>query len=96
MLSNVRGEPSYLAEMQKAQGQTPRPETKMPPIGNFAPPPSVGKENKKRRGGAGSHITGGASSSIVADTASVAGNQSNRNGGMQGGNIAKVSQAPLQ
>ncbi|KAI4091009.1 MAG: hypothetical protein LQ344_004390 [Seirophora lacunosa] len=60
MVSNVRGEPSYIAGMQTAQSQTPKPEMRMPPVGNFAPPLSVGKENKKRRGGAGSQITGGA------------------------------------
>ncbi|KAL8842559.1 MAG: hypothetical protein Q9170_000513 [Blastenia crenularia] len=60
IISNVRGEPSYIAGMQHAQSQTPKPETRMPPVGNFAPPTSVGKENKKRRGGAGSQITGGA------------------------------------
>ncbi|KAL9598928.1 MAG: hypothetical protein Q9219_004194 [cf. Caloplaca sp. 3 TL-2023] len=59
IISNVRGESSYIAGMQTAQSQTPKPEMRMPPVGNFAPP-SVGKENKKRRGGAGSHITGGA------------------------------------
>ncbi|KAL8909391.1 MAG: hypothetical protein Q9207_000226 [Kuettlingeria erythrocarpa] len=59
-ISNVRGEPSYIAGMQTAQSQTPKPEIRFPPVGNFAPPPSVGKENKKRRGGAGSQMTGGA------------------------------------
>ncbi|KAL8766015.1 MAG: hypothetical protein Q9209_007104 [Squamulea sp. 1 TL-2023] len=60
MLSRVRGEPSYINGMAANQSQTPKPELRMPPVGNFAPPPSVGKDNKKRRGGAGSHITGGA------------------------------------
>ncbi|KAL9020586.1 MAG: hypothetical protein Q9185_002172 [Variospora sp. 1 TL-2023] len=60
MVSNVRGEPSYIAGMQNIQSQTPKPEMRMPPVGNFAPPLSVGKENKKRRGGAGSQVTGGA------------------------------------
>ncbi|KAI4171456.1 MAG: hypothetical protein LQ343_004194 [Gyalolechia ehrenbergii] len=60
IISNVRGEPSYIAGMQTAQSQTPKSEMRMPPVGNFAPPTSVGKENKKRRGGAGSQITGGA------------------------------------
>lgn len=59
-LSNVRGEASYGNGMPIAQSQTPKPEMRMPPVGNFAPPPSVGKESKKRRGGAGSQITGGA------------------------------------
>ncbi|KAL8704550.1 MAG: hypothetical protein Q9201_002285 [Fulgogasparrea decipioides] len=60
MLSNVRGEASYINGMPTAQSHTPKPEMRMPPVGNFAPPPSVGKDNKKRRGGAGSQITGGA------------------------------------
>ncbi|KAL9028473.1 MAG: hypothetical protein Q9196_003163 [Gyalolechia fulgens] len=60
IISNVRGEPSYIAGIQTAQSQTPKSEMRMPPVGNFAPPTSVGKENKKRRGGAGSQITGGA------------------------------------
>ncbi|KAL8688268.1 MAG: hypothetical protein Q9218_005778 [Villophora microphyllina] len=59
-LNNVRGEAAYGNGMPTAQSQTPKPEMRMPPVGNFAPPPSVGKENKKRRGGAGSQITGGA------------------------------------
>ncbi|MCJ1249064.1 Transcriptional regulatory protein sin3 [Trapelia coarctata] len=68
MLSNVRGDPSYIAGIQQnLQAHTPRPETKMPPIGNFAPPPSAGKENKKRRGGAGSQVTIGASGSAGLD-----------------------------
>ena len=60
VVSNTRGEPSYAQGQLPVQAHTPRPEMKMPPVGNFAPPPSVGKENKKRRGGAGSQVTGGA------------------------------------
>lgn len=60
MLSHVRGEPAYVNGMAATQSQTPKPEMRMPPVGNFAPPPSVGKDNKKRRGGAGSQLTGGA------------------------------------
>ncbi|KAL8994455.1 MAG: hypothetical protein Q9169_005579 [Polycauliona sp. 2 TL-2023] len=60
MLSHVRGEAAYINGMTANQSQTPKPEMRMPPLGNFAPPPSVGKDNKKRRGGAGSQITGGA------------------------------------
>ncbi|KAL8972224.1 MAG: hypothetical protein Q9183_000663 [Haloplaca sp. 2 TL-2023] len=58
-LSHARGD-AYGNGVQAAQSQTPKPEMRMPPVGNFAPPPSVGKESKKRRGGAGSQITGGA------------------------------------
>ena len=59
-ISNMRGESSYAPGQLPVQAHTPRPEVKMPPVGNFAPPPSAGKENKKRRGGAGSQVTGGA------------------------------------
>ncbi|MCJ1377531.1 Transcriptional regulatory protein sin3 [Xylographa soralifera] len=86
MLSNVRGEPSYMAGMPNAQAHTPRPETKMPPMGNFAPPPSVGKENKKRRGGAGTQITVGASGSAGLDAGPISGSSRNA---VQGGNAAK-------
>jgi paired amphipathic helix protein Sin3a len=86
MLSNVRGDPAYVAGMQQnLQAHTPRPETKMPPIGNFAPPPSAGKENKKRRGGAGAQVTIGASGSTGLDGTS----NYNRNPA-QAGNTAKV------
>ncbi|MCJ1395289.1 Transcriptional regulatory protein sin3 [Xylographa bjoerkii] len=86
MLSNVRGEPSYMAGMPNAQAHTPRPETKMPPMGNFAPPPSVGKENKKRRGGAGTQVTVGASGSTGLDAGPISGSSRNA---VQGGNAAK-------
>lgn len=95
MLSNVRGEPNYLAGGPNAPAQTPRSDIKMPPVGNFAPPPSAGKENKKRRGGAGSQITGGAAAqaaSMLADAGSGAGlGQGGRGLGSQGGNANKVS-----
>ena len=91
MLSNVRGESNYIAGTQTMQAQTPRPEMKMPPVGNFAPPPSVGKENKKRRGGPGSQITGGAASAMTLEHGSVAVNQANRTGSVQVGNANKVS-----
>ena len=88
MLSNVRGDPSFVTGIQPTQAQTPRPDTKMPPMGNFAPPPSVGKENKKRKGGPGSQITGGAASS---DIGSLGINQNVRMSAMQNsGNAAKV------
>ena len=80
MLSNVRTEYS-----QHAQVQTPRPEMKMPPVGNFAPP-SATKENKKRRGGPGSQMTGGA----AAIDPGVGPSVTNRNGAGRG-NTNKVS-----
>lgn len=58
-LNNLRGDPSYISSMHPSQSQTPKPEMRMPPVGNFAPPSSAGKDNKKRRGGAGTQITVG-------------------------------------
>ena len=89
MLSNVRGDAAYLAGVTTNQAQTPRPEMKMPPVGNFAPPPSVGKENKKRRGGAGSQMTGGAA---APDAAPGPSRENNKSSGMRGGTSNKVSE----
>lgn len=89
IISNVRGEPSYIAGMQTAQSQTPKSEMRMPPVGNFAPPTSVGKENKKRRGGAGSQITGGA----AAVEPSTSTNQV-KTSAMRGGPSNKVGNSP--
>lgn len=80
-LSNVRGEASYGNGMPTTQSQTPKPEMRMPPVGNFAPPPSVGKDNKKRRGGAGSQITGGAAALDSAALANLPVKTSNIRGG---------------
>ena len=89
MLSNVRGDTGYLAGISSNQTHTPKPEMKMPPVGNFAPPPSAGKENKKRRGGAGSQMTVGAG---VAEPVSGTANQNNRNGAIRGATANKVSE----
>ena len=62
---------------------TPKPD-KMPPIGNFAPPSSVSKDNRKRRGGAGSQHTIGAPAPAGPDIGSSRAN-------LQGGAAAKVS-----
>ena len=88
MLSNVRGDTGYLAGISSNQTHTPKPEMKMPPVGNFAPPPSAGKESKKRRGGAGSQMTGGAG---VPEPVSASTNQNNRNGAIRGATANKVS-----
>lgn len=85
MSSSIRNEPPY-AGPPHAQVQTPRPEIKMPPVGNFAPP-SVGKDNKKRRGGPGSQVTGGAA---APDSTVNLGSQINRNG-VRGAPVNKVS-----
>ena len=92
MLSNVRGDTAYIANMPSLQTQTPRPETKMPPIGNFAPPPSAGKDNKKRRGGAGAQITIGTSAPAGLDVGSTI---NGRNGNVQNGNASKVCPSPF-
>ncbi|KAI9662303.1 MAG: Transcriptional regulatory protein sin3 [Bathelium mastoideum] len=50
MLSNLR-EPVYGAGQQPQMHQTPRIEqTKLPPMGNFAPTPTASKDNKRKRG----------------------------------------------
>ncbi|KAI9680103.1 MAG: Transcriptional regulatory protein sin3 [Caeruleum heppii] len=63
VMSNTRGESGYTAgSLSTASAQqTPGPhrsDMKMPPVGNFAPPPSTGKEGKKRRPGAASQTAG--------------------------------------
>ncbi|KIW99358.1 uncharacterized protein Z518_11346 [Rhinocladiella mackenziei CBS 650.93] len=47
--SNVRGEPNYTSG-SVPQAQTPRPASKMPPMGQFDPP-TTSKDSKKRRAG---------------------------------------------
>ncbi|KAI9780031.1 MAG: Transcriptional regulatory protein sin3 [Peltula sp. TS41687] len=79
MLSNVRGEPVGLGATPTGppSQQTPGPqrsEMKMPPVGNFAHPPSATKDTSKRRRGGPVPTAGVTSSSQVAmalaDTAS--------------------------
>ncbi|KAL1296692.1 hypothetical protein AAFC00_000168 [Neodothiora populina] len=48
MMSNVRNEPFYTPTAQPHQ--TPRTEHRLPPVGNFAPTPTVNKDNKRKRG----------------------------------------------
>jgi paired amphipathic helix protein Sin3a len=85
MISNVRGD--YVSG-QIAQAQTPRPTTKMPPMGQFDPP-STSKENKKRRGNLGvqSSSQPGPSSSMDG----IGTGQTGRGGAIQMGNVNKVS-----
>ena len=79
--SNIRSEASYINNMPSIQ--TPKPDPKLPPVGHFAPLQSSSKDNKKRRGGAGSQVTvGGAAGAGQA----VSGSRTNN----QGGNAAKV------
>lgn len=90
MLSNVRGDGGYPAGISSNQAHTPKPEMKMPPVGNFAPPPSAGKENKKRKGGPSSQMT------VGPDLVFGPGNQNNRAGGIRGTTSNKVSEEPLE
>ncbi|KAF2100142.1 hypothetical protein NA57DRAFT_17396, partial [Rhizodiscina lignyota] len=49
MLSNMRNDPAYVAAMPQ-QLHTPRQDqTRMPPLGNFAPTPNTGRETKRKR-----------------------------------------------
>ena len=85
MISNVRGD---YAAGQIAQAQTPRPTTKMPPMGQFDPP-STSKENKKRRGGLGVQPSTQAGPSNSLDVMGIG--QTGRGGAVQMGNVNKVS-----
>jgi paired amphipathic helix protein Sin3a len=85
MISNVRGD---YAAGQISQAQTPRPTTKMPPMGQFDPP-STSKENKKRRGGLGILSSqAGPPSSLDA----IGPGPGGRGGTVQMGNVNKVSE----
>jgi hypothetical protein len=86
MISNVRGD---YAAGQIAQAQTPRPTTKMPPMGQFDPP-STSKENKKRRGGLGVQPSTQAGLSSSLDAMGIG--QAGRGSAVQMGNVNKVSQ----
>jgi paired amphipathic helix protein Sin3a len=85
MISNVRGD---YAAGQIAQAQTPRPTTKMPPMGQFDPP-STSKENKKRRGGLSVQPSTQAGPSSSLDVMGMG--QPGRGGAIQMGNVNKVS-----
>ena len=72
LMSNARGEPAPAAPGPATPGgQTvsggQRAEAKMPPVGNFAPPPSASKESRKRRApGAGPAAPAGSTSTPAA------------------------------
>ncbi|KAG8527161.1 uncharacterized protein KY384_008591 [Bacidia gigantensis] len=87
--SNMRGGNEYSAGAPRAQVSTPRPagDYKFPPMGTFAPP-SVGKDNKKRRGGAGSQMTG---SVAAPDVSAVSNSRNQRN--VNGNKRSKAEQA---
>jgi paired amphipathic helix protein Sin3a len=78
--SNLRGEPGY-AGAGLPQAQTPRPATKMPPMGQFDPP-STSKDNKKRRGAPATASASAVESGL---------GQSSRGIPVQVGNANKVS-----
>jgi paired amphipathic helix protein Sin3a len=84
--SDVRGEPGY-ASAAIPQAQTPRPASKMPPMGQFDPP-STSKDNKKRRGGPGG-ATSNPTSAPAALDASLP--HASRTAPVQVGNASKVS-----
>ncbi|MCJ1313047.1 Transcriptional regulatory protein sin3 [Agyrium rufum] len=79
VLSNVRGDNQYNASQQTVQRQDP----KMPPMGNFGPPPSASKDNRKRRGGAGTQVTRAAENGVPEPTPGPS------RSAPQGGNAAK-------
>ncbi|EXJ93677.1 hypothetical protein A1O1_02069 [Capronia coronata CBS 617.96] len=95
--SNVRNEPPYTAGTMP-QAQTPRPTSKMPPMGQFDPP-STSKDNKKRRGGPGASLVNQPSAQQPSGEASL---QNNRAGPVQVGNankrpkLANQRQAPAE
>ena len=89
MISNVRAD---YAPGQIAQAQTPRPTTKMPPMGQFDPP-STSKENKKRRGGLGIQTSAQVGPSGSLDVGGPG--QAGRGGAVQMGNVNKVSEWSL-
>ncbi|KAL8816363.1 MAG: hypothetical protein Q9223_004612 [Gallowayella weberi] len=66
MLNHVRGDTIYANGVPATKSQTPKPEMRMPPVGNFAPPSSAGKDNKKRR----SQIPGGTAAVDLSSSAS--------------------------
>lgn len=84
--SNVRGDPGYTAG-SIPQAQTPRPTSKMPPMGQFDPP-STSKDNKKRRGGPAASLI---NQSAVAAASDANLSQGTRAGPVQVGNASKVS-----
>lgn len=84
--SDVRGEPGY-ASAAIPQAQTPRPASKMPPMGQFDPP-STSKDNKKRRGGPGANVSG---QSAALSTTEASLTHGNRVASVQVGNASKVS-----
>ena len=89
-------ESTYLPRDQVNRAQTPGQEvTKMPLMGNFAPPLSAGKESKKRRTGPASQMNSGVRPSMISDNAPGVPSQTIRNDIGMGGNMNKVSDTYL-
>lgn len=88
VVNNSRSDPAYIAS-QLPQTQTPRPTTKMPPMGQFDPPSST-KDNKKRRGAPGQNAN--QQGSQTADSGPITSAQGGRIQGLQGGTANKVWQ----
>lgn len=89
MLSNIRGEPSYQAQVQQMQ-QTPRADQpRLPPMGNFAPTPTANRENKRKRPDRQGAAAG---PSTVASMAAEASGATLRTGFNQSGNASRVSE----
>ena len=91
VLTNMRsgGDNGYLqASIGPQQHQTPARtvDTKMPPMGNFAPPPSASKDSKRKRGGPGAQVGRGGETNVF-DANAVS--SSHRANGAVGG-VAKV------
>ncbi len=92
MLSNIRGESSYQAQVQQMQ-QTPRADQpRLPPMGNFAPTPTANRENKRKRPDRQGVAAG---SSTMASMAAETSGAPMRTGFNQGGNASKVSEDKL-
>lgn len=83
--SNARSDAGYTAGTLP-QAQTPRPPSKMPPMGQFDPP-STSKDTKKRRGGPGATLTNQAPTQLAAEAGI---QQGGRSGLVQVGNANKV------
>ena len=88
MLSNLR-EPMYGQSQTPQLHQTPRVEqTKLPPMGNFAPTPTANKDNKRKRGG--DRQPTGVGSSTVATAPEPGPSVGGRGGPGSAGNVNKV------
>lgn len=94
MLSNMRGDTGYMQAAHSQQMHTPRPDqSRMPPLGNFAPTPNASRDNKRKRGERAP--TGQTSSAVGMQRAGESAEQPGRAGYGQGSATNKVSNRPL-